>query len=190
MRHRKPILTPLFKDKTYVPLQPLREIEFSYSIAPLVAIQIHMPYETVDTLLVIDTDLPVGNLAYIRGIPLLDNGVPYRVILRKDKVSPTRFFFKERGYTFGHENIVDVRDEEGDPLIPDIAVRFVHSNYQLLINRSPFTVKIRVDGEEEGDSGVAYKGKEITMEALGCSFNIIGNLLVDHDVPPATNGTS
>jgi hypothetical protein len=177
---------PLFRDRNCVPLQPLKEIDLCYSISPLVAIRVHLPYETVDTLLVLNTDLPIGNLAYIRGIPLLSPDTPYRVVLCKDRVPPTRFFFKERGYTFGHDNIVDVRDEEGDPLIPDIIVRFAYSNYQLLINRSPFTVKIFVDDENSGDGGLAYKGKKITMEALECSFNIIGNLLVDHDEPPAT----
>ena len=181
---------PLFRDKGAVPLQPLREIEFNYTISPLVAIRVHLPYETVDSLLVMDTDLPIGNLAYIRGIPLLNPDTPYKVVLCKDRVPPKRYFFKQIGYTFGHENIVDIRDHEGDPLIPDIAVRFLYSNYQLLINRSPFTVKILVDGDDETEAGgLVYKGQQITMEALECSFAVVGNLLVDHDDPPATNGT-
>jgi len=185
---KKPILTPLFRDKTYVPLQPLREIELQYTISPLVAIRVHLPYETVDTLLVLETDLPIGNLAYIRGVPLLNPNTPYRVVLCKDRVPPKRFFFKDIGFTFGHANIVDIRDAEGDPLIPDLTVHFVHGNYKLIINRSPFTVKVRAESEDEGDSGVAYKGKEITMEALECSFAVVGNLLVDHDEAPATDG--
>jgi len=188
MRQRRPSLMPLFRDRNCVPLQPLREIDLHYTISPLVAIRVHLPYEGVDTLLVLDTDLPIGNLAYIRGIPLLNPDTPYRVVLCKDRVPPTRHFFKQVGYTFGHENIVDIRDHEGDPLIPDIIVRFVHSNYQLLINRSPFTVKVLAEDEDNGDSGVAYKGRTITMDALECSFNIVGNLLVDHDEPSPTNG--
>jgi hypothetical protein len=186
MKKNRMTLMPLFRDKNCVPLQPLREIDVCYSISPLVAIQIHLPYDTVDTLLVLDTELPVGNLAYIRGIPLLDRDRPYRVILHKEKAPPTRFYFKERGYTFGHQNIIDVRDIEDDPLIPDISIRFVHENYQLLINRSPFTVKIAVEDEDDGEGGLAYAGRTITMEALECSFNIVGNLLVDHDVLPTT----
>jgi hypothetical protein len=181
---------PLFRDKNSVPVQPLKEIELYYSISPLVAIRVHLPYEGVDSLLVVDTDLPIGNLAYIKGVPLLHPDTPYRVVLCKEKVPPKRFFFRQIGYTFGHGNIVDVRDEEGDPLIPDIVVRFIHSNYQLLINRSPFTVKLLVEGDdEEGAGGLAYKGQEITMNALECSFSVVGNLLVDHDNPPASNGT-
>ena len=180
---------PLFRDKGAVPLQPLREIELNYTISPLVAIRVHLPYDTVDSLLVVDTDLPIGNLAYIRGIPLLNPDTPYKVVLCKDRVPPKRHFFKQIGYTFGHENIVDIRDHEGDPLIPDIAVRFLYSNYQLLINRSPFTVKILVDGDSETEGAVIYKGQQITMEALECSFAVVGNLLVDHDEPSATNGT-
>jgi len=185
MRQRRPTLMPLFRDKGCVPLQPLREIELNYTISPLVAIRIHLPYEGVDTLLMVDTDLPIGNLAYIKGVPLLCNSTPYRVILCKDKVRPTPYFFKERGFTFGHENIVDVQDAEGDPLIPDIVIRFAHSNYQLLINRSPFTVKVLIDGDDEAEAGVAYKGQQIAMEALECSFSIVGNLLVDHDEQPS-----
>jgi len=189
MRQRRPSLMPLFQDRNCVPLQPLREINLHYTISPLVAIQIHLPYDGVDTLLVVDTDLPIGSPAYIRGIPILESGAPYGVILRKDKVPPKRFFFKQIGYTFGHKNIVDVRDHEGDPLIPDITIRFVHSNYQILINRSPFTVKVLKEGDEETESGgLEYKGQQITMDALECSFNIVGNLLVDHDVSPASDG--
>jgi len=183
---RKMTLMPLFRDKGSVPLQPLREIDLSFTLAPLVAIRVHLPYETVDSLLVLDTDLPIGNLAYIRGVPLLRRDTPYRVVLCKEKVPPKRHYFKQLGYTFGHENIVDVRDEEGDPLIPDITIRFVHSNYQLLINRSPFTVKIVADGDDETEAGgVAYRGQQITMDALECSFAVVGNLLVDHNIPPA-----
>lgn len=185
MRQRRPTLLPLFRDKGCVPLQPLREIELNYTISPLVAIRVHLPYDTVDTLLVLDTDLPIGNLAYIKGVPLLNPDTPYRVVLCKDRVPPTRYFFKERGFTFGHENIVDVRDAEGDPLIPDIIICFLHSNYQLLINRSPFTVKVFVDGDDEVEAGVAYKGQQITMEALECSFAVVGNLLVDHNKQPS-----
>ena len=181
---------PLFRDKGCVPLQPLREIELNYTISPLVAIRIHLPYDTVDTLLVLDTDLPIGNLAYIKGVPLLCNSTPYRVVLCKDKVPPTRHFFKEVGYTFGHENIVEVRDAEGDPLIPDITIRFLYSNYRLFLHRSPFTVKVLVEDDDEKEaSGVAQKGRAITMDALECSFLVVGNLLVDHDVPPAINNT-
>jgi hypothetical protein len=188
MKRKGMTLMPLFRDKTCVPLQPLNEIELCYSISPLVAIRVHLPYEPVDTLLVLDTDLPIGNFVRIKGIPLLSPDILYKVVLCKDKVPPTRFYFKERGYTFGHKNIVDVRDEEGDPLIPDIVVHFIYSNYQLLINRSPFTVKLLVEGDdEEGAGGLAYKGREITMDALECSFAVIGNLLVDHDNPPASN---
>jgi len=185
MRQRRPTLMPLFRDKGCVPLQPLKEIELNYTISPLVAIRIHLPYEGVDTLLVVDTDLPIGNLAYIKGVPLLCNSTPYRVILCKDKVRPTPYFFKERGFTFGHENIVEVRDEEGDPLIPDIVIRFAHSNYQLLINRSPFTVVVLMKDEDERAGGLAFKEQAITMEALECSFSIVGNLLVDHDEQPS-----
>jgi hypothetical protein len=182
MKKRKPILTPLFKDKDFVPLQPLEEIQIHYSILPLVAIQIHLPYKNVDTLFVLDTDLPIGNLAYIHGIPLLQRDIPYRVVLYKEKVPPKRFFFKQIGYTFGYENIVDIRDEEGDPLIPDLSIHFVHSNYKLIINRSPFTVRILVDNENENtEGGLAYKGQEVEMNALECSFLVVGNLFVDHD---------
>jgi len=192
---RKMTLMPLFRDKGSVPLQPLKEIDLSFTLTPIVAIRLHMPYETVDTLLVLDTDLPIGDLALIRGVPLLQPDTPYRVVLCKDKVPPKRFFFKQLGYTFGYKNIVDVRDEEGDPLIPDISIRFLHSNYQLLINRSPFTVKVLAenseDGDEETESAVAYAKKPtpITMDALECSFLVVGNLFVDHDLPPAPNGT-
>jgi hypothetical protein len=135
----------------------------------------------------LDTDLPIGNLAYIKGVPLLNPDTPYRVVLCKDKVPPKRYFFKQVGYTIGHKNIVDVRDEEGDPLIPDITVRFLHSNYQLLINRSPFTVKVLVeDDEEESAGGVAHNGTLMEIDALECSFAVVGNLLADD--PPATNG--
>ncbi len=184
MKEQKPILTPLFKDKTYVPLQPLSEIELAYTISPLVAIQVHLPYDAVDTLLILDTDLPIGNLAFIRGIPLLQSDVPYRVILHKDRVQSTPYYFKQRGYIFGHKNIIDIRDEEGDPLIPDITVQFIHSNYKMVLNRSPFTVKLIDDEDEEEEGGLAYKGQQITMDALECSFNIVGNLLVDHDALP------
>ena len=192
---RKMTLMPLFRDKGSVPVQPLKEIQLSYTLAPLVAIRLHMPYETIDNLLVLDTDLPIGDLAFIRGVPLLKPDTPYRVVLCKEQVPPKRFFFKQIGYTFGYKNIVDVRDEEGDPLIPDISVRFFHSNYQLLINRSPFTVKVLVEqGEDEGeatDGGVAYAKKPtpVAMDALECSFLVVGNLFVDHDNPPAPNGT-
>jgi hypothetical protein len=185
---RKMTLMPLFRDRDSVPLQPLKEIDLRYTISPLVAIRIHLPYDTVDSLLVVDTDLPIGNLAYIRGVPLLSPKTPYRVVLCKEKAPPKRYFFKQVGYTFGHKNIADVRDEEGDPLIPDIIVHFVHSNYQIFINRSPFTVKVLVDDDDEQEAGaVAHKGQVITMEALECSFAVVGNLLVDHDDPLATN---
>jgi hypothetical protein len=186
---------PLFRDKGSVPLQPLKEIQLSYTLFPLVAIHLHMPYETVDTLLVLDTDLPVGDLAFIRGVPLLRPDTPYRVVLCKEQAPPRRFYFKQLGYTFGYKNIVDVRDEEGDPLIPDISVRFFHSNYQLFINRSPFTVKVLAEESEDGDEatrgGVAYEKTPtpITMDALECSFLVVGNLFVDHENPPAPNGT-
>jgi hypothetical protein len=187
---KKPILTPLFRDKSYVPLQPLREVELHYSISPLVAIRLHLPYESVDTLLVLDTDLPIGNLAFIRGIPLLQRDTPYRVVLCKDKVPPTRFFFKDIGYTFAHKNIVDIRDAEGDPLIPDLVVHFIHSNYKLLINRSPFTVKLIVEDVDDSDGRVAYKEKEVMVDGLECSFSVVGNLLVDHDDKAfVSNGT-
>jgi len=189
MTRKKPTLMPLFRDKGSVPLQPLKEIDLSFTISPLVAIRIHLPYEVVDTLLVLDTDLPVGNTAYIRGVPLLHPDIPYQVILHKEQVPPRRYFFKQIGYTFGHENIVEVRDEEGDPLIPDITVRFLYSNFRLLIHRSPFTVKIRVDDDNDEEAGaVAQRGRTITMDALECSFLVVGNLLVDHDLPPASNG--
>jgi hypothetical protein len=190
MRGRKPILTPLFRDKGSVPLQPLQEIELQYHISPLVAIRIHLPYDNIDTLLVLDTDLPIGNLAYIHGVPLLQRDTPYRIILHKEKAPPKRFYFKQIGYTFGHKDIVDIRDEEGDPLIPDLSVHFIHSNYKLLINRSPFTVKVRINDEDEDtEGGLAYRGREVEMNALECSFLVVGNLLVDHDEPPAYNGT-
>ncbi len=181
MKKQKPILTPLFKDKTCVPLQPLKDVEFYYSVSPLIAIRIHLPYDCVDTLLVVDADLPIGNFAYIHGVPLLQRDTPYKVILCKDKVPPKRYYFKNVGYTFGHKNIVDIRDEEGDPLIPDLSIQFIHSNYKLLINRSPFTVKFRVEDEvDETEGRLAYSGREITMDALECSFDVVGNLLVDH----------
>lgn len=69
MRQKRPTLMPLFRDKGSVPLQPLKEIDLCFTISPLVAIRIHLPYEVVDTLLVLDTDLPVGNTAYISGVP-------------------------------------------------------------------------------------------------------------------------
>ncbi len=182
MKNRKPILTPLFKDETYVPLQPLQEIELHYSVSPLVAIHTHLPYEGVDTLLVVDTDLPIGNLVYIHGIPLLQRDTLYRVILCKDKIPPKQYYFKNIGYTFGHKNIIDIRDEEGDPLIPDLSIHFIHSNYKLFINRSPFTVKFFVEDEDDATEGrLAYSGREITMEALECSFDVVGNLLVDYN---------
>jgi hypothetical protein len=192
MKQRRPTLMPLFRDKGSVPLQPLKEISLSFTLSPLVAIRIHLPYDVVDTLLVLDTDLPIGNLAYISGVPLLHPDTQYRVILHKEQVPPRRFYFKQVGYTFGHENIVEVRDEEGDPLIPDITVRFVYSNYRLFIHRSPFTVKILAeDGDDEKEAGgVVHKGRAITMDALECSFLVVGNLLVDHDVPPAFTALS
>jgi len=191
MRPKRMTLMPLFRDKGSVPLQPLKEVDLCFTLSPLVAIRIHLPYEGVDTLLVLDTDLPVGNLAYIRGIPLLHPDTQYRVVLLKERVPPKRYFFRQVGYTFGHENIIDVRDEEGDPLIPDISIRFLYGNYRLFIHRSPFTVKILIgenDDDEEEASAVSHKGKPITMDALECSFLVVGNLLVDHDVPPAFNG--
>jgi hypothetical protein len=192
MKQRRPTLMPLFRDKGSVPLQPLKEISLSFTLSPLVAIRIHLPYDVVDTLLVLDTDLPIGNLAYISGVPLLHPDTQYRVILHKEQVPPRRYYFKQVGYTFGHENIVEVRDEEGDPLIPDITVRFVYSNYRLFIHRSPFTVKVLVeDGDDEKEAGgVVHKGRAITMDALECSFLVVGNLLVDHDVPPAFTALS
>jgi hypothetical protein len=192
MKQRRPTLMPLFRDKGSVPLQPLKEISLSFTLSPLVAIRIHLPYDVVDTLLVLDTDLPIGNLAYISGVPLLHPDTQYRVVLHKEQVPPRRFYFKQVGYTFGHENIVEVRDEEGDPLIPDITVRFVYSNYRLFIHRSPFTVKVLVeDGDDEKEAGgVVHKGRAITMDALECSFLVVGNLLVDHDVPPAFTALS
>jgi len=186
---QKPTLMPLFRDKDSVPLQPLKEIELYYSISPFVAIRLHLPFDGVDTFLVVDADLPIGNLAYIRGIPLLQRETPYRVILHKEKVPPKRHFFKQVGYTFGHKNIVDVRDEEGDPLIPDIVIRFAYSNYQLFIHRSPFTAKVLAeDSDEEEAGGLAHKGTLMEIDALECSFNIIGNLLTD--VPPASDSIS
>ena len=190
MRQRRPTLMPLFRDKGSVPLQPLKEIDLCFTISPLVAIRIHLPYEVVDTLLVLDTELPVGNTAYISGVPLLHPDTQYRVILHKEQVPPKRYYFKQVGYTFGHENIVEVRDEEGDPLIPDITIRFLYSNYRLFLHRSPFTVKVLVEDDDEKEAGgVAHKGRAITMDALECSFLVVGNLLVDHDVPPAFNST-
>jgi len=190
MRQRRPTLMPLFRDKGSVPLQPLKEIDLCFTISPLVAIRIHLPYEVVDTLLVLDTELPVGNTAYISGVPLLHPDTQYRVILHKEQVPPKRYYFKQVGYTFGHENIVEVRDEEGDPLIPDITIRFLYSNYRLFLHRSPFTVKVLVEDDDEKEAGgVAQKGRAITMDALECSFLVVGNLLVDHDVPPAFNNT-
>jgi len=187
---RRPTLMPLFRDKGSVPLQPLKEIDLCFTVSPLVAIRIHLPYDVVDTLLVLDTDLPVGNLAYIKGIPLLHPDMPYRVVLHKEQVPPKRYYFRQVGYTFGHGNIVEVRDEEGDPLIPDIIIRFVYSNYRLFLHRSPFTVKLFAEDDDEREaSGVVHKGKAITMDALECSFLVVGNLLVDHDVSPAFNGT-
>jgi hypothetical protein len=192
---RKMTLMPLFRDKDSVPLQPLKEIELFFTLAPLVAIRIHMPYETVDTLLVLDTDLPIGDLAFIRGVPLLCPDIPYRVVLCKEKAPPKRFYFKQLGYAFGYKNIVDVRDEEGDPLIPDISIRFFHSNYQLLINRSPFTVKVLTEEGEDGDEAtegeVAYAKKPtpITMDALECSFCVVGNLFINHNETLSSNGT-
>jgi hypothetical protein len=189
MRQRRQTLMPLFRNKGSVPLQPLKEIELCYRITPLVAVRIQLPYDSVDTLLVLDTDLPVGDLAYIRGVPLLNPDTPYRVVLHKEAVPPKRFFFRQVGYTFGHDNIVDVRDEDGDPLIPDISVRFVYSNYRLLLHRSPFTVKVLAGDDDDEEAGaLAQKEKPITMDALECSFLVVGNLLVNHDLPPTPNG--
>jgi len=191
MRRKQTTLMPLFRDRGSVPLQPLKDIEFYYSLAPLVAVRVHLPYEEVDTLLVLDTELPIGDYAHIHGIPLLQRGKPYRVILHKEKVPPKQHYFKQLGYTFGYKNIVDIRDEEGDPLIPDITIHFIYSNYKLFIHRSPFTVKVRVDEDdrdEEEAGGVGYKGQVITMDALECSFLVVGNLLVDHDEHFGTDG--
>jgi hypothetical protein len=180
---------PLFRDKGSVPLQPLKEVDLSFTIAPLVALRVHLPFEGVDTLFVLDTDLPVGSVAHIHGVPLLERDVPYRLVLHKQKVPPKRYFFNQVGFTFGHNNIVEVRDEEGDPLIPDITIHFLYSNYRLFLHRSPFTVKVLAEDEDEEEAGgVAHRGKAITMNALECSFLVVGNLLVDHDDPPALNG--
>jgi hypothetical protein len=188
MEKRKSALKPLFETKGSVPLQPLKEIELSYTIAPLVAVRIHLPYGGVDSLLILDTDLPIGDLAFVNGIPLLRNDMPYKVVLVKEKVPPKRFFFKQIGYTFGHDKILAIRDEADHPLIPDISLRFVYSNYRLLIHRRPFTVKVLVkDEDEEEAGGVAQEGRPMVMDALECSFLVVGNLFVDHDVPPATD---
>jgi hypothetical protein len=183
---QKKALKPLFKDKGSVPLQPLKEIDISYSVAPLVAVRIHLPYGGVDNLLVLDTDLPIGDLVFVHGVPLLQRETPYKVVLVKEKVPPKRYFFKQVGYTFGHNKILEIRDEEGDPFIPDITLQFVYSNYRLLLHRRPFTAKVLVQDEEEEEEagGLQYEGKPITMDALECSFLVVGNLFVDHDVPP------
>jgi hypothetical protein len=143
----------------------------------------------VDNLLVLDTDLPIGDLTFVHGVPLLRNDTPYKVVLVRERVPPKRFFFKNIGFTFGHDKILEIRDEAGDPLIPDITLRFVFSNYRLLLHRRPFTVKVLVrdEDEEEGDGagGLGYEGKPMVMDALECSFLVVGNLFVDHDVPPA-----
>jgi len=185
MEQRK-TLKPLFRDKGSVPLQPLKEIELSYTIAPLVAVRIHLPYGGVDNLLILDTDLPIGDLAFVHGVPLLRNETPYKVVLVKERVPPKRFFFKQIGFTFGHDKILEIRDEEGNPLIPDITLHFIFSNYRLLLHRRPFTVKILVEDEDEEEAGgLAQEGRPMWMDALEGSFLVVGNLFVDHDVPPA-----
>jgi hypothetical protein len=136
---------------------------------------------------VLDTDLPIGDLAFIHGVPLLQRETPYKIVLVKEKVPPKRFFFKQVGYTFGHNKILEIRDEEGNPLIPDITIQFVYSNYRLLLHRRPFTVQVLYEDEDEEEGGgVGYEGRPITMDALECSFLVVGNLFVDHDIPPPT----